>query len=118
MKYTVSSDGIDLTVKLQKYVGSKVASLEKYVPKHARESAEIDIHLRFLAPTDEKECRFSLILPHETLVVTEATGHSYAAIDIVVAEMRRRIRVYKEKHEPKAIRHRIARKTGSSKKSL
>lgn len=109
LQYKVSADGIQLSTKLQKYILTKVVSLQRNVPKRARESATLDIHLRYVKATDEKECEFVLVLPHDKLVVKEATGHSYAAIDIVVVEMRRRLRDYKEKHEPKAVRHRIAR---------
>ena len=109
LQYTLSADGIQLSTKIQQYVLTKVKSLERNVPKKARESATLDVHLRLLKSTEEKECEFILVLPHDKLVVKEATGHSYAAIDIVVVEMRRRLRDYKEKHEPKAIRHRIAR---------
>lgn len=112
--YTLSSDGIELTDKLEKYVAKKVKPLEKYIPKSARESATLDIHFRLLKPTDEKEVEFILILPNEKIVIKEATTHAYASLDVIVVDVKRRLKTYKEKHEPKNIRHRIARAKKSS----
>lgn len=112
--YTLSSDGIELTDKLEKYVAKKVKPLEKYIPKSARESATLDIHFRLLKSTDEKECKFILILPHDKIVLSEATTHAYASLDVIVVEAKRQLKAYKEKHEPKNIRHRIARAKKSS----
>lgn len=58
---------------------------------------------------DEKEVKFILVLPHEKIVIKEATTHAYASLDVIMVEVKRRLRSYKEKHEPKSIRHRIAR---------
>lgn len=109
MNYTLSVDGIELTGKLEKYVAKKVKPLEKYIPKRARESATLDIHFRLLKPSQEKEVEFILVLPHQKIVLKEATTHAYASLDVIVVEAKRQIKTYKEKHEPKSIRHRIAR---------
>lgn len=114
LQYTLSSEGIELTDKLRKYTSSKVKTLERFIPKAARESATLDIHFRLLKATDEKEVEFILILPHEKIVISEATTHAYASLDVIIVEVKRRLRAYKDQHSPKGVRHRIAR----SKKTL
>ncbi|MBP9852571.1 MAG: putative sigma-54 modulation protein [Patescibacteria group bacterium] len=109
MEYTLSSEGIELTDKLRKYVDKKVKPLEKFIPKHARESATLDIHFRLHAATDQKEVEFILVLPKEKIVVKEATTHAYASLDVIAVDVKRRLRAYKDKHSPSGLRHRLAR---------
>lgn len=109
MRYTLSSEGIDLSNKLKKYVEKKVKTLDKYISDHARDSATLDIHFRYIKPTDEKEVEFILVLPQEKIFIKEATSHAYASLDVIIVEVKRRLKAYKEKHEPAKLRHRLSR---------
>ncbi len=100
ISYTFSADGFEKTDKLQKYVERKVRDIEKYIPRRARESAEMTVRIvrNTKSKTEAYECSVSIVLPEEKLMATEKVEHSYAALDVAMAELRRQIREYKTKH--------------------
>lgn len=103
--------------KLKKYVEKTVVKLERYMPKHARESAHVEVKLRENKSQSDKKCVAELIvyMPRETLNAKEATVNMYAAVDIVEAKLVNQIKKYKETHtNPRLIRRlttRLRRKT-------
>lgn len=108
--HTFSAEGFDKTDKLQKYVEQKVKDIEKYIPRHARQSAQLGIRI-IKAPKLKAEsytCSISLALPHQTLLASEKVEHSYAALDVVMAEIKRQITDYKGRHGRKSLRRRAS----------
>ena len=93
--------------KLKKYVEKSVAKLERYMPRHARESAHVEVKLKENKSQSDKKCSAELIIymPHEVLNAKEATVNMFAAVDIVEAKLRNQLKKYKETHtNPRLIR--------------
>lgn len=118
MIHTVSAEGFDLTPKLQKYTASKLRDIEKYIPRHARQAAVLAVHFKVAKKGQEKTCTLALELPFETLAVRETTGHMYAALDIAVVEMRRKVADYKGKHSKYGLRHRLIHRLKRKKQNV
>lgn len=95
---------------LQKYLRRKIGHLDRYLPRHARESAHAEIKLKESKAKDKKgsTCEVTLHLPHEVINVSETTVNMYAAIDIVEMKLRQRIVKYKELHATGTLRRRLA----------
>ena len=109
LQYTFSAEGFDKTEKIQKYVETKVKDLEKYVPRVSRESAELIIRIKKAkAKVEMYDCHLDLKLKGTNLVVSEKVEHSYAAVDVTMAELRRQLADYKSKHGKQSLRHRAA----------
>lgn len=109
INYTFSADGFEKTDKLQKYVESKVKDIEKYVPRVSRESAELLVRMKKgKTKVEMYDCHLELSLKGSTLVASEKVEHSYAALDVTMAELKRQLADYKGKHSKQSLRHRTA----------
>jgi putative sigma-54 modulation protein len=97
---------------LEKYVTKKIANLDKYMPKHARESAHAEVKLKESKAKNKKQCQCEVILhlPKETITVKESTINMYAAVDIVEAKLKNQIKKYKEMHDSPRIHQRVMRR--------
>jgi putative sigma-54 modulation protein len=104
-------DGIHLEVNddLRKYVAKKIGKLDKYVPKHARESVHVVVKLKELKAKTrlERMCEVVMHLPHENITVSEKTSSVYAAIDIVEEKLKTQLHKYKEMHATPRFRQRV-----------
>jgi putative sigma-54 modulation protein len=97
---------------LRKYATRKIGRLDRYIPKHSRESARGDILLKESKAKDKKECtcEVTLHLPKEVVNVKESTINMYAAIDIIEAKLKNRLKKYKSMHgSPKFHRRMMTR---------
>lgn len=86
---------------LQKYATKKLATLDKYLPKHHRESVHAVVELKQSAKVQDHAkytCAVQLHLPKGTINVSESTMNMYAAIDIVETKLKQQIKRYKESH--------------------
>lgn len=95
-------EGVHLEVdeNTNKYVTKKIGHLDKYLPKHARESAYAEVLLKdSKTKTNNYICEVNLHLPHEIINIKEATTNIFAAIDIVETKLKHRIEKYKELHD-------------------
>lgn len=107
--------GVHTTIdeNLQKYVTKKIGRIDKYLPRHHRDSAHAVVELKEAAKAkDQKKytCEVTLYLPHETLNVAETTMNMFAAVDIVETKLKLQIKKYKESHaNGKLARHLTAR---------
>lgn len=106
VKYDVDSD-------LKRYVSKKIGHLERYLPKHARESAHVEV---FLKETNAKNknkqytCEVVLRVPGETITTKETTINMYAAVDIVETKLKNQLKKYKDKHTDHSVPRRLLRK--------
>ncbi|HSX33933.1 MAG TPA: ribosome-associated translation inhibitor RaiA [Candidatus Saccharimonadales bacterium] len=95
-------DGVHMTVgdDLRKYVSKKIGGLDKYIPRHARESLHVEVKLKESKAKnkDERTCEVIAHLPHETVTLSETTVNIYAAVDIVEEKLKNQLRKYKELH--------------------
>ncbi len=110
INYTFSAEGFDKTDKLQKYVEQKVKDIEKYIPRRARQSSQLSIRIIKMpkSKTESYTCNISLALPQQKLLASEKVDHSYAALDVVMAEIKRQVADYKGKHGRQSLRRKAA----------
>ncbi len=107
----------ELTPKLKTYVRNKLGKMDKYIPKHARESAHMEVFLKEVKNKSKNicECEVILRLPNETLTVKESTINMFAAVDIVEAKLKNQVKKYKSKHGSPQLHHRLIAKLRRSK---
>jgi len=95
--------GVHLTIdeKLRKYVERKLGGLDKFMSRHSRASARIEVTLKEVKPKGAKECHCSVTvrLPHETIVIKESTVNMFAAVDIAEAKLKMQLKKYKDMHD-------------------
>lgn len=111
VQHTFSAEGFEHTDKLQKYVDQKVKDIEKYIPRFAREGAQLSIRIS-RSPKTKAEmytCSLALVLPKQKLVASEKVEHSYAALDVTMAEIKRQLADYKSKHGKQTLRRRASK---------
>lgn len=103
--------------KLNKYVTKKIGGMDKYMPRHARQSAHIEVKLKEnkIKTKSEYTCEVILYLPHDTIRIAETTMNIYAAVDIIETKLKNQIRKYKETHARKRIPARITARFRSRK---
>ncbi len=97
---------------LEKYVTKKIGHLDKYLSKHAKESAHAEVKLKESKAKDKKQCQCEVILhlPKDTLMVKESTINMYAAVDIVEAKLKNQMKKYKDTHESAKFKQRLIRR--------
>lgn len=111
--------GINLKIDsdLAKYVEKKLGRLDKYMPRHSRESAHMIIHLKEQVIKTKKECTCEVVikLPRETITTKESTINIYAAVDIVETKLKNQLKKYKEKNTNHKASNKILAKLRSRK---
>ena len=112
IKLEITGVHVDLDAKVKKYVRAKIDKLEKYLPKHARESAHAEVFLKERMIKTKKECTCEVVLhlPKDTIRIQETTINMYAAIDIVEAKLKNQLKKYKETHSSLRIHKRVLAK--------
>lgn len=111
-KFEVHGVHAKVDAKLRAYATRKLGSLDKYIPRHSRESAHADVHLKETKKKGSEHCRceVTLHLPQQTIVVKEQALNMYAAIDITEAKLKQQLQKYKDLHaNGRMRRHVIAR---------
>lgn len=111
-KFEIS--GVQMTVEpaLKKYINKKIGGLDRYIPKHNRESAHGEVHLKETNAKNHlsSHCHVTLYLPNQTIVVKEKALNMYAAVDIAEAKLKIQLAKYKDQNlKSKNKRHLIAR---------
>lgn len=101
-----------LTEDLKKYITAKIGKLDRYMPKHARESAHAEIFVKEKMIKAKKECHCEVVLhlPGENIRVAEDTINMFAAVDIVEAKLRNQVKKYKELHSSLKLHRRVISK--------
>ncbi len=108
-KLEISGVHTKVTPELQKYITKKIGKLDRFLPKHARESAHAEVTLKETKAKNKKECvcEVVLYLPHDTIMTKEATLNMFAAVDIVEAKLKNQLKKYKEKHSTFKLHRRV-----------
>jgi ribosomal subunit interface protein len=106
--------GVHTTVddNLRKYVHKKIGGLDRYLSRHHRQSAHAEVHLKESKAKNNQRCtcEVTMYLPNETINLKESAYNMFAAVDIVEAKLRQRLKKYKELHGGgKFTRHVFAR---------
>jgi putative sigma-54 modulation protein len=111
MVQKIEIEGVHMTVgdDLRKYVLKKIARLDKYIPRHARTSAHIEVKLKEgkSKGKNERTCEVLVHLPHDNITVKETTINMYAAIDIAEEKLKSQLHKYKELHADPKLRQRL-----------
>jgi putative sigma-54 modulation protein len=98
-----------LTDDLKKYITKKIGKLDRYLPRHARESAHVEVYVKERMVKAKKECICEIVMkvPGSTITTQEATINMFAAVDIVEAKLRNQLKKYKEMHSSKRLHRRV-----------
>jgi ribosomal subunit interface protein len=96
----------DRDENLEKYVMKKIGRLDRYLPRHCKDSAHAEVLLKEGKAKDGRDycAEVTLHLPQEVINVSETSINMYAAIDIVELKVKQRIRKYKEAHSASTLR--------------
>lgn len=95
--------------KLERYVTKKIGRLDRFLPRHSRQSAHAEVLLKEGKSgriKDGRDCcvEVTLHLPHEVINVSETSINMYAAVDIVELKVRQQIIKYKEANAASKLR--------------
>ncbi len=107
-----------LSDRLQADITKKLGHIDRYIPRHARDSAHLQIRLRETKHEGRlmPECEAKLSLPRETIMLTESGTTVYAALDIIESKLKQQIKRYKDQlpsgERSQHIFARLARKLG------
>lgn len=114
-KMEISGIHADVDSDLHKYVEKKIGHLDRYIPRHARESAHAEVKLKEKMIKTKKECTCEVVLhlPHDTIMTKETTMNMYAAVDIVETKLKNQLKKYKETHTHKRFHRRVLNKLRS-----
>ena len=99
-KFEVRSVHFKADKKLQAYVRRKIGHLDRYVSRHARGSAHLEVYLKESKQkgANHSHCEITLHLPKDTIVIKENGINIYAAVDIAEAKLKQQLQKYKELH--------------------
>lgn len=91
---------LELGDDIKKYIKRKVGRLDRYLPRHARESAHAAVKMRQVNGQngDKYQCEVVLHLPGELITAAESTINMFAAVDIVEAKLLTQLHKYKAEH--------------------
>jgi putative sigma-54 modulation protein len=89
---------IDLEDDIKRYVNQKIGRLDRYIPRHARQTAHAEVRLRDAKKShgNRYECEVVLHLPNETITAKDSTMNLFAAVDIVEQKMKNQLKKYKD----------------------
>ena len=87
---------VDNTTK--KYVTKKIGRLDRYLPRHVRNSVKVEVKLREvnLAHGNKYEVEIIMHVPEKILKAKDTTVNILAAVDIAEAKIVTQIHKYKE----------------------
>ncbi len=90
--YEVSDD-------LAKYIRAKIGKLDRYMTKKARMtvSAEVKLTKDDSKTKNRNKCEIILHVPGDKIAASESTVNMFAAVDIVEAKLKNRLRRIKDK---------------------
>lgn len=98
-----------LTDDLKKYITKKIGKLDRYMPRHARESAHAEVFVKENMIKAKKECQCEVVLhlPGSVITTQEATINMFAAVDIVEAKLKNQLKKYKDTHNVNRIHRKL-----------
>lgn len=108
----ISGRHMEVNDDLKKYVTKKIGRLDRFVPRAAQESLQVDVKLISSRAKDKSDrtCEIILHLPQENLTVKETTINIYAAVDIAETKLRQQLKKYKDLHTSPRLHQRMLAK--------
>jgi ribosomal subunit interface protein len=115
-KFEISATHMELDERLKKYTTKKLANIDKYLSKHVRPSAHLEVRLKEHKSGGQKQsiCDVTFFLPHDTIKIRESTQNIFASIDIVEVKLKQQVRRYKESHTDGKRRRRLFARAGGA----
>lgn len=97
----ISGVRFELNNQVKDYVQQKIGGLDKYMPKHERQSVrgEVILSEEEGQSNNRYTCEVRIDVPRETVTAKESTINMYAAIDIVEEKVRSQLQKHKDKQE-------------------
>lgn len=91
----------------KRYVRKKIGSLDRYLSRHTRKSAQVDIKLKEVnrAHGNKYECDVIMYLPESTITAKDSTLNMLAAVDIVEEKLRAQLKKYHDTRKEHRGRH-------------
>lgn len=114
-KLHISGVHSQLTDEVSNYVREKIGKLERYVPKHARDSLHVEVKLIEKSAKDKRihQCEVIMKLPKSTITVHKDSTSFIAAVDEAENNLKNQLKKYKDLHSRSRMsRHIIARFRG------
>jgi putative sigma-54 modulation protein len=114
-KFEIQGVHMSISDKLHSYTTKKIGGLERYIPRHARESAHVEVHLKEGKAKNHNNstCEVSIHLPHQNIVINESAPNMFAAVDIVEAKLKGQLKKYKDTHATGKLHRRLIARFGS-----
>jgi len=102
--------GVHTTIDdaLKQHVTDKIGRLDRYLPRHHRESVHAVVELKETKTKDKNQyvCNVTMHMPHDDINVKESGRSMYAAVDVVETKLKQLIQKYKDQHaNGKVARH-------------
>lgn len=105
MTIDITGNKTIVDAELTKYAVRQLRGIEKLMGPASRELAEIVV--AFKRSKDEQTIKLVLTLPKDSFVIEETTVNAYAAVDIVVPEVRKFVINYRARHGGGRLYHRL-----------
>jgi putative sigma-54 modulation protein len=88
----------DVDETTRKYVTKKIGRLDRYLPRHARKTASVEVKLREVNRDHGNKYEAEIIfqVPDKNLTAKDSTVNMLAAIDIIEAKIMTQLRKYKQ----------------------
>jgi ribosomal subunit interface protein len=111
----ISGIHAEINSDLHKYTIKKLGKLDKYMSRHVRESAHLEVMLKESKIKTKKQytCEVVLHLPKDTITLKETTLNMFAAVDIVETKLKNSLKKYKDKHDTRHVTRRLLTKIRS-----
>lgn len=93
----VKYDVDDMT---KRYVAQKIGRLDRFLPRHARQSVTAEVKLKEVNRDhgNKYEAEIILHVPDKQLTAKDSTLNMFAAVDIVEAKIANQLKKYKDQH--------------------
>lgn len=109
MIQTINLTGVRYTPDetTKRYVRKKIGSLDRYLSRHTRKSAMVDIKLKEVnrAHGNKYECDVIMHLPDTMITAKDSTLNMLAAVDIVEEKLRAQLKKYHDTRKDHRGRH-------------
>lgn len=109
MIHTINITGVRYTLDdvTKRYVRKKIGSLDRYLSRHTRKSATVDIKLKEVNRShgNKYECDVIMHLPEMTVTAKDSTLNMLAAVDIVEEKLRSQLKKYHDTRKDHRGRH-------------
>lgn len=101
-----------VTDDMRLYIEKKIGTLDRFIPRNARESARVDIKLKEFKASDKLsfECEVIIKLPKATITSHKKAKSMLAAIDDVEDNLKNQLKKYKNTHNPSRFRKHVVTK--------